>query len=424
MGLEDPTAQEWNISLASLLNILWRRRIFVVGLPLLGLLAGFVYGQVVTPLYLATATVRPGITAFTPNGGGAREWRLKDITHWYENRLYEEGLSEILGIARSDAPTIKSHFILRGLQNIQGGDIITLTVLDPDPRWAVKVLDASIDAFSAYALEDSLSNSIALTQRGLNIRMAELRRQQRELDEKQERIEADIALAEAESLQIDVKVVGLESAIAQIKVKTDQIEGKLRAKLGLRDHISKRLAELETAIALAAKRAKLAPGSSTTPDGVRPQALISETEVYRGLIVNSVTVQDRLAQVDAEIAELRQQEAENEVRIEDLRNKVDSEVALDRANIANKLQRLRIDIRQGLVNRREALDLQIREKQAQFSMLSPVERVGSIVASEKPVRPRKKRAMMILTFLGALGGFAMAFVYDYVINHHREIFAS
>jgi Chain length determinant protein len=423
MALEESTSQEWNISLASMLNIVWRRRIFVVGLPLLGLLAGLIYGQVVTPLYLATATVRPGITAFTPDGGGAREWRMKDITHWYDNRLYEEGLAQQLGIARADAPEIMSHFILRGLQNIQGGNIITLTVLDPDPHRATRVLDASIDAFSAYATKDSLSNSIALTERGLNIRIAELRRQQRELDEKEDRLASSIALAMAESLRIDAKVAGLESSIAQIETENEQIEGQLQSKTELRGQVAKRLAELDAAIELAGRRARVGEAANRAPEGVRPQALISETEVYRGLVVNSVAVQDRIAEIDEELGQLRQSGSANRVIVGELRTEVASEVALDRATVADKLLQLRIDRSQGLDSQRQSLDLQMQEKQAQRSMLSPIERVGSIVASERPVRPRKKRATLILTFLGLLGGFAMSFVSDYVIKHRREIFA-
>lgn len=423
MQSTESQASELNISLANLLNILWRHRWLVIGVPLLGLIAGIVYGQVVTPLYLATATVRPGITAFTPAGGGAREWRLKDITRWYESRLYEVGLAQEMGIERSEVPMIRSDFILRGLQNIQGGDIITLTVMDPSPERAERVLDASIEAFAEYAVSDTLSNSIALTSRGLEIQIAELRRQQDSLQERHERLSADIALAQAESLQIDTQIEQMESAIERVEVQNEQVRSQIETRTALLDQLQGRLASLDDAIQTARRRADISDGSDAAPEGVRPQALLTETEVYRGLLNSSVTLQDRIAEVQGEISALRQTLGENEVQIAELRTEMKNKIALERAEITHKLRGLRIDQEREVPQQRRALDLQIREKKAQLAMLSPIERVGSIVATEQPVRPRKKRATLILTFLGLVGGITLAFVWDYVAHHRREIFA-
>ena len=84
---------------------------------------------------------------------------------------------------------------------------------------------------------------------------------------------------------------------------------------------------------------------------------------------------------------------------------------------------LRLQLRSGLELQRNQLRLQIAEREAQISALSPIERVGPITSSPKPVRPRKSRAVGILTFAGLIGGIGLAFVWDYVWNHRREIFA-
>ena len=51
-----------------------------------------------------------------------------------------------------------------------------------------------------------------------------------------------------------------------------------------------------------------------------------------------------------------------------------------------------------------SVQLRIREKLGQLYALSPIEKIGRVRVSSDPVRPRKKRAVTILTFLGLVGG--------------------
>ena len=93
---ETPPGDDF-LSLAQILNILWRRRVMIVLLTLLGLAAGIGYGIVVKPLYRATATVRPGITNFMANGNPERSWRIKDVVRWYRRSMYKTGVADTMG---------------------------------------------------------------------------------------------------------------------------------------------------------------------------------------------------------------------------------------------------------------------------------------------------------------------------------------
>ena len=76
------------LSLNDILNILWRRKSLIIVISLAGAALGIVYGMLVTPLHLATATVQPGITRYDANALPVREWPIKDIEQWFRGGRY------------------------------------------------------------------------------------------------------------------------------------------------------------------------------------------------------------------------------------------------------------------------------------------------------------------------------------------------
>ena len=82
------TDERYIFTLPSLLNILFRGRWIIVAITLLGLLAGIGYGIVVKPLYRASAQIRPGIVAYTEQGGPLRGWVREDLVHYFEASLF------------------------------------------------------------------------------------------------------------------------------------------------------------------------------------------------------------------------------------------------------------------------------------------------------------------------------------------------
>lgn len=410
-----------DIDLASLLNILWRRRLIALGCVVLGVAAGIAYGMVVTPLYRATATVRPGITAFTPQGGGAREWQLKDVERWFANRLYRDDVAAELGVSRSEAPIITADFVMRGLQNVQGGNVVTLGVLDPSPERATRILEAAMDAFDRYAMADTLSNSIALTKRGLRIQIAERKRQQQRVQASVDSLQHEIALAVAESVQVYADVRISEADVAQVKSENQRLETHAQAFALRRAQIESRLAEID--VARDAARQRLTDHASGGDGvGLRPGVVLTETEVFRELVQTTTDLQGRLFSAISREDSLRRRIDANLQHIEKLRTETTRDVEQARIEVSRRLAALRFQRDVGVPSALRSLDVQIMEREAQFGALRPLERIGSVLASERPVRPRKTRALMILTFLGLVGGITLAYVFDYVWNHRREIF--
>jgi hypothetical protein len=414
---------EGEISLASLLNILWRRRLIVVGIPLLGLVAGMIYGQVVTPLYEARAIVRPGITQFGTRGGGYREWKLKDLSRWYGQRLYRNEVAAALGVELWEVPKIRAEFVMRGLQTTEGGNVLTLSILDPDPDRAMRVLDSSIDAFGKYVLSDSTSNSLVLSERGL---MIQIEGQQREMDlvrNEQKRLERDLSLAVRDSAAIVDQERNALRDLEKLEARKGRIDADLATYELREERLQSQIQEVSAAVEQA--RAKLLDGSEgeELDTSIKPSAQLTETEAYRGLLESSVALHDRLQQISTGQDSLRLRKAELDLEISQTRVNQTLNYDLKKREAGRAIADLRLQLNPGIQLKMEQLELQVREREAQIAALSPIERVGPITASPRPVRPRKMRAITILTFAGLLGGLALAFVADYVWNHRAEIFS-
>jgi hypothetical protein len=411
------------ISLASLLNVLWRRRIIVVGLPLFGLIAGIVYGSVVTPLYEARAIVRPGITEFGTRGGGYREWKLKDLSRWYGSRLYRTGVADELGVELWQVPRIRADFVMRGLQTTEGGNVLTLTVLDPDPERGRQVLDASIDAFGAYVLSDSTSNSLVLSERGLMIQIEDKKRELVVVENEAKKIRTDLANATRDSISLDEHQANAKRLIDKMVARTGRIEADLATNELRAERLRAQIDDLGVVVEGAKEQLFDENKGAQLDPAIKATAQMTETEAYRGLLGSLVSLNDRLQQVTTAQDSLRLSLAEQdlEIRHTQLNQRLDFE--LKRRDAGGLLSELRLQLSSGIELQKYQLELQIEEREAQIAALSPIERVGPITASPRPVRPRKFRAVSILTFAGLLGGLGLAFVWDYVWTHRREIFS-
>lgn len=411
------------INLASLLNVLWRRRIFVIGIPLLGMLAGILYGVVVTPLYEAQAIIRPGITGFGERGGGHREWKLKDLSRWYSQRLYRVAVADALGIEVWEVPRINSDFVMRGLQTTEGGNVLTLSILDPDPARARIILDTSISAFAEYVLTDSTSNALVLSERGLLIQIADREREKVVVQNDAQRIDLDIEMALRDSLQIDRRAEAVQTEIDKVAAHRDRVRADIATHEIRVERLEQRVEQIDAAVELAhARLMDDADGPDLSPS-VRASAQMTETEAYRGLLTSQVDLAERLQLTVEALQVLRQNLSEDELELERLALDRDLNIERQRRDAGRRLAELRLSRDSGIGLRNEQLDLQIAERQVQISALSPIERVGPITSSPRPVRPRKSRAIGILTFAGLLGGIALAFVWEYVWDHRREIFS-
>lgn len=419
-GFEDSGPE---ISLASLLNILWRRRIFVIGLPLIGFILGSIYGVVVTPLYEARAIVRPGITGFGTRGGGNREWKLKDLSRWYGQRLYRSEVAAALDIELWHVPRIRADFVMKGLQTTEGGNVLTLSILDPDPSRAMEILDTSISAFALYVLSDSTSNALVLAERGLMIQIEDKEREMKVVRDEAVRFRLDLAMALRDSMELDRHQRNARTLVGKMHARKARIEANLATYELRAERLNSQVSDVNEAVDLA--RTALFDGSEgqELDSSVKPWAQMTEAEAYRGLLGAAVDLHGRLLVVTTTQDSLRQSLTEQELEVQRTELNQELDFALKRREAGRAIAGLRLELESGIDLKISQLQLQIAERQAQIAALSPIERVGPITASPKPVRPRKSRAVSILTFAGLLGGIGMAFVWEYGWKHRSEIFS-
>jgi hypothetical protein len=368
--------------------------------------------------------VRPGITAFGTRGGGAREWKLKDLSRWYGQRLYRVGVAAAMDIELWEVPKIRADFVMKGLQTTEGGNVLTLSILDPDPERAMQILDSSIDAFAEYVLTDSTSNALVLSERGLMIQIEDKRREMETIYEDAERLRLDLALTLRDSVEIDQHQRMAAKELEKLSTRQERMRADL-ATFELRfDRLERQAANVDSAL-IRARQALFddRAGPALNPD-FKPESQLTETEAYRGLLNTSIDLEERLQRLTTMQDSVRQLMAENELETERTKINQKLDFELKRREAGRELAGIRLHLRSSIDLQITQLQLQIDERMAQIAALSPIERVGPISVSPRPVRPRKSRAIGILTFAGLLAGLGVAFVWDYVWNHRREIFSN
>lgn len=420
------------LSLAEILNILWRRRLLIVLLTLLGLAAGVGYGLVVKPLYRATATVRPGITNYLPNGNPERSWQIKDVVRWYNRSLYASGVRDSLGwTPGGPVPLIDAEFIPRGV-GVQGGDVITLNLLHVDRAEARRVLEASIGAFNNYAEINSVGNSISLERSSLHNQIDQLDNDRDNVDIKRALLDIEIERAERELELLAVEEKKLDLKIREQAVVTRQREAKAqeldRGVGGVNDGLVEMGGILER---MKAKEARESRRDSVLARVPSPDQLPflwwemaqDKTAMTGRLLLSTLELEAGVWDDKLQALDLR---AANEA--DELRHQ--AELLSARFDLANRRELVRLTIMEKEIDRDRTLeqemvdiDDQIRLLQSRLDVLTSLEKVGIIDVSENPVRPRKLRAAALLTVAGLLGSVLLAFVWEYVSRNRKTIFA-
>jgi hypothetical protein len=96
-----------------------------------------------------------------------------------------------------------------------------------------------------------------------------------------------------------------------------------------------------------------------------------------------------------------------------LRLVTDIVLGKQRGDLEQQIVDKEIFLKRDLASERAHLESRLAGKQVQLDMISPLELVGATTATDKPVRPRRLRAVSILTILALLGGMVLAMVREY-----------
>lgn len=413
-----------DISLVGILNVLWRRRLIVLGLPALGLLVGALYGLFGTRRWSATATIRPGITAFDPQGGPRREWQLKDITRWYDMMMYRRGLIERLDLPRDARPVIRAEFVAQGLQNLQGGNVITLWTTGTSPEMAAAVIDSSLAVFSHYVEADTVSSQLKLTRDGLRLQIVRLRNELTAVDRKKASIALQLEQARAESLTVVAQDLEYDLRLDQKRALQTYLERRLTDLREQEPELRQDLTQLGHLIRRASAEGLQAVSLDSIPRWARRDAVLDGGDVLESLTRAKLELQraldDNRARQDS-TALAAEQATFEAARLEIER---ESTIRQQLQDVRRKIGDLELERDFALPSMRGDLNNQIAERRVKLDLIAPVERVGETVVSDRPVRPRTLRATAILTFLGLVAGLVLAFVWDFVARHRREIMRS
>ncbi|MBD3222753.1 hypothetical protein GF314_16100 [bacterium] len=410
------------VTLASILNILWRRRLIVLGLPALGLVVGLLYGVFGTKRWSATLTIRPGITAFDPSGGAHRQWQLKDITRWYDMKLYQQGLVDRLGLPEGSKPVIKAEFVAQGLQNLQGGDVITLWTTETGPELAAAVLDSSLAVFVDYAEADTVSSQLKLTRDGLLLQIQELENELVAIDQREAEIGLLLEQARAESLLVVAEDQGFALELERQKALTEYYGRRLVDLQEAEPRLLSDLTQLDRALHRVAAGGDLALEDVEIPERVRRSAILDRGDVLESLTRAKLELESALDRNRATQDTTALGVERSRLRTAQLEIERETSIRARTREAISKIGSLELERDYDLPSQRRTLAHQIAERQVKLNIIAPLQRVGQTVVSDEPVRPRTLRATLILVFLGAIGGFVLAFVWDYVMAHRDQIF--
>jgi hypothetical protein len=396
----------------------------------LGLIAGIGYGIVVKPLYRSSVQIRPGIVAFTENGGPLRGGIREDIVNFFQSSLYWQDMREESQFADlKAAPIILAQYVSSAIQFMAGGEVITLTNLSTDPGRAVSILECSIHSFNSQGFADSLSSDLHLTKKGIEVRMQGIAQDIEMVESKESKVALEI-----KQVQGELKLIDYERKKMDLDLKTlDEENARLArtAEVTL-DEVAlarERLVKAEKMLTVAMQAeldttAGSDPGQGTDDPVVevlkqtarREQAgrvgdlLITvnslSTAIYEG-VIKADSLRGRIMDNEQEMARL----------------KLVGELVLTKneSDINQKLGDLKIRLTRDLPHERSTLQNSLRGEQIRLNTISPLEQVGRVTVTQKPVRPRKSRAITILTMLAFFGSLALVLVWEYFQVNRQEI---
>jgi len=417
------------LSLPLLLNILVRRWPLIAVCTALGLLAGVAYGIIVKPLYRATAQVRPGIVAYAADGAPLRGWAREDIIHWFGNGLfwqYMRGREDLAHLKA--APVVDATYVASSIQFMPGGDVITLTNLSTGPDEAVRVLETAMEAFNAMGRRDSLGGDLSLAVRGLEVAMDDIRADLDLVSGKEDRTRLEIGefrrqidALEYEKRKVELEIESMASANEWRRRTVKELEDEAAAGTGRLEKAEEMLAR-----SLAAeKEGGGGLGASAGDDPVDTVLRQTASREQAGRVGELVARVDDLSgtvtanRIRADSLRVGINEAENEMTRLRLVNEI--VLAKQRDDLLQSIADKQIVLDRELPGERAHLEARLAGKQVQLDMISPLELVGATTVTDRPVRPRRLRAVTILTVLALLGGVALALTLEYLAANRRDI---
>ena len=396
---------EGGVSLTLILNIFWRRRWTVVLLTGCGVLLGLAYSFLTPPEFQATGQVRPGIVAYSDQGGPVREWQLKDVVRWFRTELYWPDLRDDPQFERFDqAPVIDAEFIPQGPQSFQGGDVILLDTFSPEPLEAIAILEQAIASFNRQASQDTIGSTLHLTIGGARLRIDQLRNEQEDLEIERAQIGLSVGQLAGQLALVDTESKRYDLAIAKLTRKNAQRELMITA---TEDDLARSQKRFEDA------EAALASLLHDRTDAVGLGELLGTVNDLSAHIFRGTLLADSLrSHIEVDALEVKRLAATRDVEIGNRRLELQQQIA-----------ELELQRQEGLASKYRALQQRIASEEIRLGLLTPLERIGRIAVTNEPVRPRKLQATLIATLLGFFSALFFVLGWEYYSRNRTAITA-
>lgn len=417
-------------TLPALLNILFRGRVVIAVVTALGLAAGIGYGIVVKPLYRASVQVRPGIVAYTEQGGALRGWIREDIVHFFTAGLFWQDLRKRPQFADMKAPPIVgAEFVPGAIQFMPGGDVITLTNLSTEPGRAVAILQGSMDSFIGQGTSDTLRSDLNLTRKNIQVRMQKITQDIEQVAAKEAKVSLEIEQVQSEKKMVEYEREKLDLDLKNLNEENAWHRRTVESTLAEVSAARERLVSAEKMLAVVVQAEQGASGSSGAgsafedPVGEVLKQTASREQAGRVgdllVTVNELSTSIYEGQVRAD--SLQNRISANEQEMNRLKKYGELVLAKQDVDIKRKIGDLEIHLQKDLPYERAMLQNDWEEEKVKLEIIAPLERVGEITVSEKPVRPRKFRAASILTVLAFCGSLVLVLVWEYFQVNREEI---
>jgi hypothetical protein len=425
-----PTEDRFVFTLPSLLNILFRGRFIIAVITALGLAAGIGYGIVIKPLYRASVQIRPGIVAYTEQGGALRGWIREDIVNFFDASLYWQDLrEEPLFADMKGAPIVRAEFVPSAIQFMPGGDVITLTNLSTDPGRAVAILQGAMDSFNKQGFSDTLKSDLNLTRKNIHVRIQKITQdielvaaREAKVALEIEQVQGERKVIEYERLKLDLDLKNLVEENAWHRRTVENLQAEVAA---AKDRLNSAQKMLEIAIQAEQGGSGTSGSNRGTDDPVSEVLKQTASREQAGRVGDLlVTVNDLSAaifkgEVMADSLGARIMANEQEMNRLKLFGKL--VLAKQDIDIKRKAGDLEIHLVKELPYERAMLQNHWEQEKIKLDIIAPLEQVGRVTVSEKPVRPRKFRAASILTLLAFFGSLGLVLVWEYFQVNRKEI---
>jgi hypothetical protein len=303
---------------------------------------------------------------------------------------------------------------------VAGGNVVTLKNLARSPDLARQTLDEAITAFNRQAVADSMGSSLHLTMRRGRLQMMKLQGDIEQVDAKADRASLEIAEQKRELTIVELERKGLELDLkareADNQWMTEAVRNSRADVLAAKGRMTE--AEKMLSVALSQEQqSTVGIGGQVNRDPVAEVLKQSATREQAGrvgqllLTVNELSAFINRQTVRADSLEARV--TSNMLEINRIRLLQDVDIAKKKADVQQKIEDLNIVLTKDLPHERAVLQSELELERVKVDVISPLERVGTVSVSDKPVRPRKLRAAAILTILAFFASLFVVLVWEY-----------